>query len=222
MHGVLLSSVGQLLCFGSPRPSATMSSTSVSSIATTEPASSMDTMVNVGDAVVRMGHHVVGCVLTTTVAQQRLQPNDSGQDESNLADDQSLGGDHGDDSKSDLAHHGGFESDQGHERAHVASLLAALLATSETATISAASFLSLFFHQVTQGSGAGGNGVDQVAALDVYLDGVGVQEALQAAEEQRLDAVICKGRKRNINSTSGCAHLKDRHSWELLVEDRRI
>jgi hypothetical protein len=134
----------------------------------------------------RVGHHLVGHVLAAA-PQKLLQADDGGQHQSDLADEEGLAGDEGDAGEGQLPEDRGLESGGGHQGSE--NLLRLLLLASPFLGLDGVVFGEAV-DDVVEGSGGGGDGVDDVRALQVDLDGVRLEEGLDAAHDEALDGLV--------------------------------
>ena len=160
----------------------------------------------VAGGVVRVSDDLVRDVLL--LRQQLLEPDDGGQHERDLADEQSLAGDQGDRTEQQRQQGGGLQRNGEQQRAQdLGGLL--LLATSLTTGRSLRLFLIVriggeqVLRDVLEGAAGRGHGIDDVRALQVDLDGVRGEEGLDAGQQQRLERLIAAER---TGSTLGFGH----------------
>lgn len=189
--GLRVPPVRQLLLLRRPSP-ASSSTVSRRTVAVSSARASATMMV-----VVRLGHHLVGGVLPAAApasGEELLEGVEGGQDQGELADQQGLDGDEPDGRDGEFAEEGELEPDQTHDGAHVLllSLLlpaAALFAQSVGLVLVLVAVFGDGFDEVSEGAGRRGDGGDDVAALEVDLDGVGLEEALQPGEDHGFETV---------------------------------
>lgn len=171
-----------------------------------------------------MGYYFVSDVFATALTQKFLQTDDGRDDEGDLTDDQGFAGDQGDLHEGEFTKDCRDETETSHHSAHHTFFAALLLSSGLFCGQRVVFFVFEGFGHVTERSCCGRHCVHDVTTLEVDLDGVAVQEAGDAAEEQRLDGVLTgDGARRTFLIDAGLDDLHTvRHCDGVLLAQRLV